>query len=139
MSTTGKILLLLLAMAVVAFIGYRVVFGQTITQKMTWTGTYDPHKDRPASRVASYQMRFSTDSANFFKDTVSASTLVLYPGPVADSGKPDSMDVPGVPSDSRVWFSIRAVDSAGQVDGWSNMAVKQTPDRTPPKPVTNLH
>lgn len=139
MSKFGKTILWTAIVLAVLIAVYALVHSQSITVTRHWTAPYDPHPNRPASRVASYQLRYSTDSVNFFKDTVSASTLVPYAGTPADSGRPDSMIVSGLPGDTRVWFAIRAVDSAGNVDGWSNIYAETEPDHTPPTKINTLH
>jgi len=138
MSRTGKIILLLAGVVILALIGYELVKAETTT--LHWTGSYDPKPGpppRPAVKVATYQIRYGLDSTKLANDSTYG-TFLPYPGVPADSGKADSVLVTGLPTESVVYFSVRAVDSSGLADGWSNIAMRKFPDRTPPARVIDL-
>jgi hypothetical protein len=138
MSRTGKIWALVAAMIIVALIGYQLVKGQTVAVTRHWSGSYDPKPGRPASRVLTYKVYWGTDSLTFTNNPATG-TVVPYTATPADSGKADSVAVPGLPADTRVYYAVAAVDSAGNVAPWSNIYAETTPDRTAPKKVVDLH
>lgn len=137
MTRTGKLIVALIVL--LAALGFwKVVHGQAVAAKRYWSGSYDPKPGRPASRVKTYELRWGTDSLTFTTNPATG-TLANYIGTPADSGKADSMIVAGLPSDSRVYFAIRALDSAGNAAAWSNIFAETQPDRTPPAITNSLH
>ncbi len=138
MSRTGKILCIIGAMIIVALIGYQLVKGQTVATVRHWSGSYDPKPGRPASRVLTYKVYWGTDSLAFTTNPATGN-LVPYTQTPADSGKADSVAISGLPADTRVYYAVAAVDSVGNVAPWSNIYAETTPDRTPPKKITDLH
>jgi hypothetical protein len=132
-----KIILFAVIVGVIA-LTWVMTHGQTVTVTRHWTGVCDPHPDQPASRVTTYQLRWSIDSAAFFLNPASG-TLVPYVGTPADSGKADSMVVGGLPSEKKVWFAIRGIDAVGNPGLWSDPFKEIQPDRTGPLKVQDLH
>jgi hypothetical protein len=111
--------------------------AQTVGLTVQWTA---PGDDGTVGRASQYDLRYST-SPIVGTDTLSwwnAATQALLEPPPGLSGATDSMRVLGLQPSTTYRFIIKAADEVPNWSGYSNVAVKVTPDLIPPAAVTDL-
>lgn len=127
----GLVAVLLILMAV------DVARSQTVGVTMTWTA---PGDDGLVGRASQYDLRYSqnaivgTDTLSWWNAAVQATGEPL-PG---ISGSTDSLRVLGLAPSSRYYFIIKAADEVPNWSGYSNVAIKDTPDLIPPARILDL-
>lgn len=128
--------MVIVVMAVIAFVVLKVNAQSTASVTLQWTAPYDLKPNGRGVRTAAYELRSGTDSAAFVANPL-AGTLHSTPAP-KDSGLAEVLLVPGLAAESRFFFFIRSRDSAGNWSAWSNLATKVTPDTRNPFSVFDL-
>lgn len=110
----------------------------TTTVTLLWTA---PGDDGMSGRASQYDLRIST-SAISGTDTLSwwnAATVVNMSGRVpAVAGTADSVAVSNLVAGSRYYAILRAADEVPNWSGYSNVAVIDLRDVTPPSRITDL-
>jgi hypothetical protein len=94
---------------------------------LLWTA---PGDDGNVGQVSSYQLRYSTtpvgtDTTSWWNGIPSSQQLVLGP-PLASAGATDSTKVTALSQGTQYYFVLRALDEAGNISGFSNVAVGTT-------------
>ena len=116
--------LLVLALAAVAGTCHRE--AQARDAVCVWTA---PGDDGNVGRAASYELRFKTvppaagDTLTWWNNAAG----VVVPVPSV-AGAADSARVTGLVAGSSYFFLVRAIDEAGNIGDWSNVAVLQALD-----------
>lgn len=111
--------------------------AQTVAVTYVWTA---PGDDGVAGRAAQYDLRYSTNPI------VGADTLGWWNAATQAPGEPlpsvggatDSVRVLGLQSSSRYYAIVRAADEVPNWSGFSNVAIFDTPDMTPPARISDL-
>lgn len=103
----------------------------------TWPGD-----DGNVGTASSYEIRLATvlpagtDTLTWWNNAPIRRTA---PPPVPKiAGTPDSVTVSGLNSSTRYYAIMRCSDEVPNQSGFSNIAIKDTPDFIPPAPITNL-
>ena len=117
--------------------------GQVASIALDWTATGD---DANVGTATTYEMRYATTRPD---TTSSASFTTWWNGATLVSGLPTPLisgtlqSVTIVPSGGfqagrTYYFVIRAIDDAGNISGFSNVAWRAVPDMRPPSPIIDL-
>ena len=120
--------------AVVLLLLYLTGDAQTASVNLIWTAVGD---DDNIGTAAHYDLRRSTDSLQLLNswNSCEGGIITLIP---SISGTTENWTINNLPTNTKIFFSVKAIDEAGNIGDIGNILGITTPDFDKPAPILDL-